>query len=897
MGIPLSGGTGWGPGENCCLFTLTTPDRGIIRQVQCQGENIVALTWTDDTRLQFIDRALRDSLPALQSLKIERCLAITAPFPEWMTNWTQIVELRLGYNKLTGIMPPDLRGMQNLKVLDLTGNQLTGPLPLVPPTLDTCLFGNNNVCTYAANQFPSNMAVPCNSNIPICPTRTSGTTATSRSKATTTTTTTTYHPNLPTTSPNQAWRFTGCVPLNTTTYPDPNTVCRNKHDTTYLGQWSVDKTPMGEACSKQNNSGIWCLVDETPVPPVTYTTSFAPLPTDGPWFPPEATPLALPDSALVSLSSSSGSFGPSGLLCSTTSCSMSATSAGQYRVQCPAGESTCGVFLLIDTGNRQDGCLSVLKDWSDPAVIPCQSIRRGVSAAKGTGSGRMVLNVVLEDEQTVHGQPSPMPVEHHRLRQRQFANMTELVYLPYWSFYNISSDKAHTDALVSLNPPTNVTKIMSAHLTSLCLVLPNASETLGSVTVASCNSPGSDEWILGGMPSNSSAARYKVAGVNIGLIVGIAVGATAALLLAVGLGVYFVRSWRRRNQHAKMPPSPDGMEADNDIKAALSGGSKGVTFEAKTGSAVALNAQLNAAESAFSSDAASLDTETSSITSRRTFGSGLSSSFSLTSSVDPSMQSYPYGYSYYNRPPETRITSALLDASKPGREVRPKHMEIMPRIPPPSPSLAPANALVATEATAATKSAPTVAGASPGSGHRTLVPGEATSMNSGKSTPPPTGVKVDSQPGLAALSNISTLKMPPVTPISAVPAAALAAVAESVSSEAIPETPVTPSNPFFHFVNSDLVYRVLKPYTAAEEDELTIRPGQLIRVEAAFRDGWGKCSIFNALTGDEEESGMTPLGFLDPEGCSLQAAVAQATKAAVVASSGSPARTSPGPAR
>jgi hypothetical protein len=429
MGVPLSAGTGWGPGENCCLFTLTTPDRGIIRQVQCQGDNVISVIWSDDTRISFIDRAFRDALPALQSLRIERCLAITTTFPDWMTTWTNIVELHLATNKcerlvlivtpfhiltllpiftVTGIMPQDLRGMTNLKFLDLSGNQLNGPIPAVPASLDTCRFENNNVCVYSDALFPTNMAVPCTRNVAVCPSRTSGSatvTSTTRVSPTTTVTTSTFAPQTPIPGPSQKLRFTGCVRLNTTYYPDADTVCRAKQDSIYAGEWAIDIMPTGEPCPNRL-SGIWCLVDDIPVPPVTYTTSFASMPTEGPYLPPEATQLALPESTLLSLSSS-GATGPAGLLCSTTSCAMSPTSAGQYRVMCQPGDATCSKFLLLDTGNGQDRCLTVLKGWADPAVVSCPTVRQLLGGNRRRSS---------EGTTGI------------RIGPRQFANLTELTY-------------------------------------------------------------------------------------------------------------------------------------------------------------------------------------------------------------------------------------------------------------------------------------------------------------------------------------------------------------------------------------------------------------------------------------------------------------------------------------
>lgn len=894
MGIPLSGGTGWGPGENCCLFTLTNSDKNVIRQVSCEGENVVSVTWSDDTRIKFVDKAFRDSLPALRSLRIERCLAITTTFPDWMTNWPNLQELHLASNKFTGIMPQDLRGMTNLKVLDLYGNQLTGPIPTVPSKLDVCKFDNNNVCVYADAVFPSSMSLPCNRNIPTCPQRTSGATATatissgSGGATATGTTTATYVPNSPVPSPSNKWRFTGCLPLNTSTYPDADSVCKAKHDSTYAGQWLLDKTPSGDNCPDKL-SGVWCLVDDNIAPQATLTTILMPMPTDGPYFPPEATPLAVADSTLLSLSAAS-SFGPSGLLCSTTSCSMSPTSAGQYRVMCPPEEHSCSVFLLIDTGTGQDGCLSVLKDWSDPAVVPCAAVKR-MRNANGTSRGYLQVKAVEGGDIT-------------GLTGRQFTNMSELIYYPFWSLYNISSARAHAPAVSSITPPTNVTKIYSAHLSNACLVLPNASRPLGAVTIGDCDDGGSDSWNIGGLPSNGAPPAKPPAqaqGPNIGMIVGITVGVVAALAIAGLATWYFVRNKKRNSPDSPKSPknrAPSVADSDNDIKAVLGPDEKGsAKSNAVTTTSGIPAAQPNGSETMLFNDSASLDTDASSILSRKTYGSTLSSSFSLTSSVDPSRESYPYGYNYYNRPPETKITSSLLDSSRvvdrTGREVRPKHMEVMPRIPPPSPTLNPRpigiDMAAASRAAAGGPPSPRtppipgspIAGSPVASSSRTAVPtADAMSTKSGRSgrsgrSKTTSAVVPAASPNAAATPAVSEVIMPApsspqVSPIvlPTVAAATMAVSSSPLASPTGPESPVTPTNKYYQFINPDKVFRVIKPYRSVEDDELSIEVGGYVRVEMAYRDGWGLCYAWDRETGLEGKKGMTPLGFLDPVGIS-----------------------------
>lgn len=48
-----------------------------------------------------------------------------------MGDLTWLEELRLGSNRLTGPVPPELGQLTNLKTLRLIGNQLTGCIP--PP--------------------------------------------------------------------------------------------------------------------------------------------------------------------------------------------------------------------------------------------------------------------------------------------------------------------------------------------------------------------------------------------------------------------------------------------------------------------------------------------------------------------------------------------------------------------------------------------------------------------------------------------------------------------------------------------------------------------------------------------------------------------------------------------
>ena len=430
------------------------------------------------------------------------------------------------------------------------------------------------------------------------------------------------------------------------------------------------------------------------------------------------------------------------------------------------------------------------------------------------------------------------------------------------------------------------------------------------MTIGYCTDPGSEGWTIAGLPSNGAAITPPPAGPNIGLIVGIAVGCAAAIA-AFGAVLHCVLKSKNPDaiDNAKKR-APSISSSENDIKDVLESpkdGLKGAILLA-AGPNIP-SAQPNGSETAVFSDVASVDTDASSVLSRKTYGSTLSSSFSLTSSVDPSRESYPYGYnSLYNRPPETRITSSLLDSSRvvdrTGREVKPKHMDVMPKIPPPSPTFG-AKQLNAssTDLAAASRAA---AGGPPSSPSRAMTAPTTPTMSrtmmqanqatdsvstksgksgkSGKSSRSratsqqvpasltSTAVGSDSPGEVATPATLATINMP-LAPISTtLPPAVAASVAAAMqpssaaSSPIGPESPVTPSNPYYQFINPDKVHRALKPYKATESDELSLQPGDLVRVETAFRDGWGRCWLVDPTTGAETQSGMTPLGFLDPVG-------------------------------
>ncbi|KAI9020357.1 hypothetical protein DFJ74DRAFT_123511 [Hyaloraphidium curvatum] len=932
MGVPISAGTGWGPSMDCCTFSLSIPERGVIRQVACENDHVVSFTWSDDNRIKFIDRSLRDSLPFLRSLKIERCLAITTTFPDWMTSWATIQELRLAGNKLTGIVPQDLRGMTKLAILDLSGNQLTGPIPAVPSSLRTCRFDNNNVCVHADAVFPDNMDVPCSRNLPICPPRTS--TVSRTAGPATTTPVATFLPASPVPGSEQEWRFAGCFSVNNTEQADVQ--CAETFGAAYAEVNTAGRQPNDTACAA--GSGLWCIIDR-PVP-VTLTTSFVPMPTEGPYLPAEATPLAMPDATVVQLGTKA-SFGPAGLLCSGISCSMSSTSAGLYRVRCPGGGTACGVFLLLDLGGGQDGCLSVLKGWSDPAVVPCATVKR-------TRDGQLVRRWVPDEEAAgIEGTDvagvDRGPRAYDSLRalgftRRQFNNLSDLTYFPWWSIYNISSDKT-LGPLRAASPPVNVTKIVSAHLTHSCLVLPNASRPLGAVTIGDCDDAGSDGWTVLGLPSEG-APPPPAEGPSAGMIAGIVVGSCAAVALAAGLVYAGVR--HSRSSDASVG-EPEAAEVE-DLKEAL-----GIPKPRdKAGSPTPATAprprppaaQPNGSETAFS-DAASVDTDASSVLSRRTYGSQLSSSFSLTSSVDPTREGYyPYGYgynAYFNRPPETRITSSLMEKG-PGREVRPKHMNVMPQIPPPSPVLegkqvspsVPGSPTSVRSGISGKPGGPdavsTRSGRSGRSGRRARAPGSPT-VGPAPAPAPPAAPAEEQKDGGAPVQSPAQAALPKLDPIDTTHAPAAVASTSPATSEptpltpgtspypptpvwpiiagtaspatsvppatpASPGTPASPAaaaspavplspdastpmyaspdtdHPYSHFVRAGTAYRIVSPYDAAEDDELSVLPGQLVRVDAAFRDGWGKCWLLDEH-GKDVRVGMCPLMFLEPEAVAM----------------------------
>ena len=54
---------------------------------------------------------------------------ITGEIPPEIGNLTNLTHLRLGYNQLTGSIPPEIGNLTNLTYLSLSGNQLTGEIP------------------------------------------------------------------------------------------------------------------------------------------------------------------------------------------------------------------------------------------------------------------------------------------------------------------------------------------------------------------------------------------------------------------------------------------------------------------------------------------------------------------------------------------------------------------------------------------------------------------------------------------------------------------------------------------------------------------------------------------------------------------------------------------------
>ena len=72
--------------------------------------------------------------PELGSLSNLRTLwlndnQLTGPIPPELGNLSNLTELDLGDNQLTGPIPPELGNLSNLSELDLSSNQLTGPIP------------------------------------------------------------------------------------------------------------------------------------------------------------------------------------------------------------------------------------------------------------------------------------------------------------------------------------------------------------------------------------------------------------------------------------------------------------------------------------------------------------------------------------------------------------------------------------------------------------------------------------------------------------------------------------------------------------------------------------------------------------------------------------------------
>ena len=54
---------------------------------------------------------------------------MTDPIPRELANLSNLEQLGLGANRLTGPIPPELGGLANLEFLDLSANRLTGPIP------------------------------------------------------------------------------------------------------------------------------------------------------------------------------------------------------------------------------------------------------------------------------------------------------------------------------------------------------------------------------------------------------------------------------------------------------------------------------------------------------------------------------------------------------------------------------------------------------------------------------------------------------------------------------------------------------------------------------------------------------------------------------------------------
>ncbi|KAK1258069.1 Leucine-rich repeat receptor protein kinase EXS [Acorus gramineus] len=55
--------------------------------------------------------------------------SLSGPIPEDLGQCTVIVDLLIGNNRLSGVIPPSLSRLANLTTLDLSGNYLTGPIP------------------------------------------------------------------------------------------------------------------------------------------------------------------------------------------------------------------------------------------------------------------------------------------------------------------------------------------------------------------------------------------------------------------------------------------------------------------------------------------------------------------------------------------------------------------------------------------------------------------------------------------------------------------------------------------------------------------------------------------------------------------------------------------------
>ena len=65
---------------------------------------------------------------------------LTGEIPPEIGNLTNLTYLHLGYNQLTGEIPPEIGNLTNLEHWDFTYNQLTGE---VPPEVCDLMVSNN----------------------------------------------------------------------------------------------------------------------------------------------------------------------------------------------------------------------------------------------------------------------------------------------------------------------------------------------------------------------------------------------------------------------------------------------------------------------------------------------------------------------------------------------------------------------------------------------------------------------------------------------------------------------------------------------------------------------------------------------------------------------------------